>query len=897
MRRLQSPFVRQSQPFSTPAGILSDPLLKAEALADRFESTFSRPPPRPGAEFVLPLSLALSDDAPEHLARPFRLHELAAVLCSLRDSSPGLDRIHNQHLSHLPPLYVARLLDICNASLATGTVPPAWKHSLVLPLPKPQKPLSSVASFRPISLLSCMSKVLERLVCSRLSFFLETTGGVRKSQGGFRRRLSAVDQFARLEAAIRTSLARRESMVVVFCDLSSAFDSVWHSALLYKLSRVGVKGTLLAWLSSYLSGRSFQVFYEGAISTRRPVATGVPQGAVLSPLLFNVMLGDLPSVPGVETTEYADDLAFFAVHPDPHTAAANVQLMLDAFQRWTVHWGMTVNTDKTKCMLFTRKRVLPPGLTFLQRPLSFVAQHRFLGVLLDAPGLRWGPYLRSLRLACLRPMNALQSISHHRWGAGRILLLKLYKVLVRSRLDYAAPFYSCAAATHLSLLDSLQNQCLRIAIGARKTTPICSLEVEAHVAPLSLHRQRLLCSYFCRLHQLPADNPIALDVVVHVPPRELFLTPASLPPFAVVAVRAFHALDVAAPLPRFSPLISPVPPWIDLSSWCWTDFASSTVAELSCASTVFLFRDLLESRFPAFIAAYTDGSRVTEPFVSVSAALAVPSSDFRDSWKLDPSTAVLGAELFAITQALHWAADNLAPTDDLVIFTDSLNSVALLSSRRPSSYLCEVYHAQSLLLHFNSCRAAVQLQFVPAHRSIPGNEAADMGAAAAHLLPYRTLVPLSKEDTMRSVCRSVLRCWDGRWREGMRLTGKGLHLASIKDSLEFWPWSSHRNRRLETGLARLRLGHAGVNAHLARFRLSDTDLCACGAVDSIDHLLLHCPLLAVPRAVLSTHLLGVNVPLTVRNLLGGGPSPALLQDKIVCFLYEYLLATGRLPVL
>ena len=729
MRRLQSPFLRQSQPFSTPAGILCDPAQKAEALAGRFARVFSQPPPRPGTEFILPLSLALSDDTPVRFTQPFHLHELEAVLGTLRDSSPGIDCIHNQHLAHLPPPYMARLLDIFNLSLATGTVPPTWKHSLLLPLPKPQKPLTSVDSFRPISLLSCISKVLERLICSRLSFFLETSGHMRRTQGGFRRRLSAIDQFARLESAIRSSLARRESLVVVFCDLSSAFDVVWHSALLYKLSQLGVRGNLLAWISSYLSGRSFHVLYEGVTSSRRPVSAGVPQGAVLSPLLFNIMLSDIPSVRGVETTEYADDLAFFATHPDPNAAAARVQLMLDAFQRWTAHWGMKVNIDKTKCMLFTRRRLPPPRLTFLQQPLSFVAQHRFLGILLDAPGLRWLPYLRSLRSSCLRPMNALQSISHHRWGASRVLLLQLYKVLVRSRLDYAAPFYSSAAASHLARLDSLQNQCLRIAVGARRTTPVCSLEVEAHVLPLRLHRQQLVCSYLCRLGQLPSDNPVALDVVVRPPPQELFLTSASRPPFAVTALRTFRSLSLPAPLPRYSPLLSPVPPWIDLTSWCCSDFASAPVAELSSEATVLLFRDLLESHFPGFLAAYTDGSRVSEPLVSVSAALEIPSSRFADSWKLDPSTAVLGAELFAITQALLWARANLASTGQLVILTDSLNSVALLSSRRPSSYLCEVFRAQRLLLLLNSTCAAVRVQFVPSHRSIPGNEAADRAAA------------------------------------------------------------------------------------------------------------------------------------------------------------------------
>jgi hypothetical protein len=220
-------------------------------------------------------------------------------MTSLKNSSPGLDRVHNKHLSLLPPEYKSWLLKIFNESFTSGTVPHEWKTALIIPISKPNKALTSTNSYRPISLLSCVAKLMERLVNGRLNFFLEQNHSFRASQGGFRPRLSAIDQVTRLDTAIRDSLRSKSVLVVVFCDFSNAFDTVWHNGLLYKLSRCGVQGRMLRWLRDYLTGRSFKVFFEGEYSVLHGIKAGVPQGAILSPTLFNVVMSDIPSVPGV----------------------------------------------------------------------------------------------------------------------------------------------------------------------------------------------------------------------------------------------------------------------------------------------------------------------------------------------------------------------------------------------------------------------------------------------------------------------------------------------------------------------------------------------------------------------------------------------------------------------
>ena len=105
--------------------------------------------------------------------------------------------------------------------------------------------------------------------------------------------MSAVDQVARLTAAVRDMLNSKGVMVAIFCDFTSAFDTVWHNGILYKLARCGIQGVMLRWLKVYLNDRRFQVFFEGELSSMRRIGSGVPQGAILSPTLFNILMHDI----------------------------------------------------------------------------------------------------------------------------------------------------------------------------------------------------------------------------------------------------------------------------------------------------------------------------------------------------------------------------------------------------------------------------------------------------------------------------------------------------------------------------------------------------------------------------------------------------------------------------
>ena len=877
IKQLQNPYQRRTQPFIQPdSTIISDSPSKANALASHYESVLSAPVPSPYPKFIiLPLAVALSEDTYSPLNSPFQLHELECCLHSLRNTSSGTDRVHNQHLAHLPQEFRMWLLEIFNQSLGTGTVPESWKEALIIPIAKPGKPLTRTSSYRPISLLSCVGKLMEAMVNKRLTFSLEQKQALRPSQGGFRCRMSAIDQVARLEAAIHRVLHTKSVLLVCFVDLSNAFDRVWHTGLLYKLSCCGVQGALLRWFRAYLSGRMFKVFFEGEYSSCRPIKSGVPQGAILSPTLFNIMMSDMPSTPGVSTAEYADDITFFVSNPNIQTATNQLQNQINSFVEWTLSWGLKLNLDKTKIMCFTTKKVHPLPIQANGHNLEFVQHHKYLGVVLDAPCLKWKPHIEMLRTSCLPILNLLKSISNRHWGADRLTLLKLYKVLLRSKLDYASPFYASAAQSHLSKLNVLQNSSLRIATGCRKTTPIITLEIETNIPSLKIHRDQSMCKYYARLRQLPkcpATNELLL--AGHSCPENAYCS------FIPHTRTIFNRIGLACPRLATSPLISPLPPWFNVNFNIFTTFNTIPKSSISPAAITQLFHDISQTRYANCIAAYTDGSRVEEPACSTSAAVVVPSRGVCLSWKLRPEVQVLESELFAILQALTWAQNNLLLSENLVIYTDSQSSLFLIKDRRPEHYLPLVFEIQAKLFSLNSSHL-IKLQFIPSHCGIPGNEAADLAAREAHILRYRTVTTPSREELVRAINDAISVSWCTSWHQEMRSSGKGLFLAQVKDKLGSWPWASHPNRVIETAIARLRTGHAGVRSHLARFGLAPNPLCTCGTVETVHHLIFECTNHTAPRAQMLNKLAVLNVIPNLKHLLGGGPFPLLTQSAIV----------------
>ena len=329
-------------------------------------------------------------------------------------------------------------------------VPTDWKIALLCPILKPGKDSMKPNSFRPISMLSCVGKLAERLVNNRLDWYIEHNKLLMCEQAGFRKQRSTYDQIALLEDSIKKAINENHLCVAVFLDMAGAFDAVNHTAVLFKMTKLGLSGRLIGWLRSYLVDRTFKILYRGEKSSSRKILCGVPQGGILSPLLFNVLLSDIPLTEGVKISVFADDIAIHISGANEEDLINKIQLQLNALQEWGKQWGQTFNPNKTKALVFGKNIPDMPLLELNKEQIQYVTSHRFLGLIFDAPNLTWKNHINFLKSACQKRISLMKSVSHNHWGGDRRILMMMYTSLVRSKLDYGSPFYGNAVATEFT---------------------------------------------------------------------------------------------------------------------------------------------------------------------------------------------------------------------------------------------------------------------------------------------------------------------------------------------------------------------------------------------------------------------------------------------------------------
>ena len=249
---------------------------------------------------------------------PFSSTELLVAVSNLSPSTTtGPDKVAYPMLKHLHHSGMHFLLHIFNLSWSLHSFPSIWKTSSIIHIRKMGKPLDSPASFQPISLTSCVSKLFKCIILSRLLFFLESNSILSLRQAGFRPVRSTLDQILFLFQSISDGFnkPRPGSLTILSTiNFSKAFDSVWHPALFHKHISAGLPPCFACWTPSFLSNRHACVVYQNHKSRSFRVRQGVLQGSVLGPVLFSLFINDLPaSLPSsISCSLYTDDLAIWS---------------------------------------------------------------------------------------------------------------------------------------------------------------------------------------------------------------------------------------------------------------------------------------------------------------------------------------------------------------------------------------------------------------------------------------------------------------------------------------------------------------------------------------------------------------------------------------------------------
>ena len=297
----------------------------------------------------------------------------------------------------------------------------------------------------------------------------------------------------RLADEVHKAINNKQFTLSVMIDLEKAFDLVWHQGLLYKMGTLGLRGNVLKFVEDFLKDRSIQVRVGAVMSSTYFLQNGTPQGSVLSPLLFIIMINDLPeSTNGVKLALLADDSSMWKSGPNVSALSRDVQRYLTETAKFFEEWGFKIAVNKTVAILFTRSKHIPTDVILKINDVTIKIEKtvKFLGVIFDQ-GFTWAAHINYIIDRCKVRLNLMRAISGSSWGASRSILLIVCKALIITVIDYGSMAYDSAAGKTKEKLDRLQGQVLRICCGSLPGTARATLQVECGQPALSLRRRRL----------------------------------------------------------------------------------------------------------------------------------------------------------------------------------------------------------------------------------------------------------------------------------------------------------------------------------------------------------------------------------------------------------------------
>ena len=398
----------------------------------------------------------------------------------LRNSSTGPDNVHNRCLKNYTELLVHHLTELFNAILDHGYIPNMWKKAHIILLLKPKKDKQLPSSYRPISLLSCLGKLLEKIIKQRLMLEIERRHILPEHQAGFRSKKSTMYNIVRLERYINGQLHnpyRRRHSAVIFFDIKAAFDAVWHDGLIYKLHDLRLPRYLIRYLISFLDNRTAAIEIENVLSRLFKLKSGTPQGSPLSPLLYIIFTAD--SMNGIpQHTEhglFADDTALWTSSHNMSSLSSRLQESIDQFESWCKSWKLKLQPSKTEMIHFSihpRKKYKHPVEVKVEdiiiKPLDAT---RYLGVIIDKQ-LKWRPHLQHVETKMAARISLLRYLSKAAYEPNEKTMINIFKSIARTVIIYGYPVLLTANDKVWERLQIMQNKAIRAALNLPNYTSV-----------------------------------------------------------------------------------------------------------------------------------------------------------------------------------------------------------------------------------------------------------------------------------------------------------------------------------------------------------------------------------------------------------------------------------------
>ncbi len=732
--------------------------------------------------------------------------------------SPGPDELPPIALKWVDDNHLDVITDLYIKSLATGIVPNCWRHMRVVFIPKAGKSDYAIAkSYRPITLSNFLLKGLERLIQWFILEYYVKEPLFR--QHAYTKGRSCDTALSTFVDDVEKAIYNGRYLLAVSLDCSGAFDSIKFDSAKSCMERKGIPDNIVKWYMNLLQHRSVDAEVQGFRATVKP-ARGSPQGGVLSPLVWNLIMDEFLSQfqkGPVKVLGYADDILLYIEGTEPMSMGELLQPALLKVISWGKLNGLTFNPSKTHTILFTRRRIPSklPDLLLDGTTLKYSDSFKYLGVEIQR-GLSWTRHITERANKCKFLLMKAKNIISTKWGLTPKKMEWVYKAIVRPKLTYGALIW----AQNLHEQDKVKIQRIqRLALLAiftpLRSTPTLGMEVVMGWMPLLLHCTEIGLCAFLRTKSTVHQNWDGIGRMTRITGH----------------IRKWEKLEDDI-------LSSNIPRQPKFCSHIWMD------QEIHQSTRQYFERPIMM---------YTDASKERE---NVGYAWCACDGDFliEEKTLCTKDMTIHHAELLAIKEALSWIKQHDTPTRKVIIYSDSQSAVHKMNGFVANDSIS----LESLKLFKEVIRETpVDIRWVKGHSDHTGNEYADYMARkgvkeADNIHTAYPHLPLSHKTIKQMVHRGFMDRWQSFWDSQSGCLMTRLFIPMVREK-KLSTLLSHNE--LKT-IVQIITGHGLFKRHLRHWNDIQDIYCSLCGEDTEDpwHLWNLCPVLKEQRQYITREI-------------------------------------------
>lgn len=720
--------------------------------------------------------------------------------------APGGDGIIPAMIQKGMEIIQEHLVEIFKASFKWSYIPKQWRKTTVVFIPKAgNRPTDQPKSFRPISLASFFLKMMEKVIDQYIRNELDIKVHLHVNQHAYQKGKSTETALHNLVKKIERAIETKGIALCSFIDIEGAFDNTPHMSIERAASRKGLEPSIIQWIKSMLANRTVTAKILGE-STTAITSRGCPQGGVLSPLLWSIVVDELLEIltnNGLEVIGYADDIAIMVRGNDDQIISDRMQEALNLIQEWCCDNNLGINPNKIVIVPFTNRRKLDfKTLALRGRTIELEKTVKYLGIYLDQK-LTWNQQLENIRTKAIRALWTCSMLYGKTWGLKPQMIHWTYTMIIRPMITYAALVWwpKTKQKQAQNVLNNIQRRtCLGIT-GAMHTCPTVALEALTGLTPLHLQVKKEAALSALRLqsqkHFKSGDLTGHLEILSMKEIEKVNMLPKDDMPLT-------YNFDI-----NFKVDIREREGW--------------TLNNLNLKR--------------GSITWYTDGSKTN---LGTGAGVKGPREKL--SFPMGMKATVFQAEIYAINMCIQKILEKGTRGAHITILSDSQAAIKALTSHEQRSKL--VWCCLQDLISLARCNR-VTITWVPGHEGIEGNEAADELAKAGSETPFVGPEPFC--GIHKNHKKNIIEQWIYKEHYNYYLNVQGLETSKKFISLS----RKRANKLICLNKSDIKLitgmltGHCSLRYHLHKLGLAEDNICRhCNEEEEkTEHVLCECPAL------------------------------------------------------